>query len=76
MAELRSRSSVSDFMSERTRDMRVGKVVQSPERRSERAWFWMRVGQFWGDALRACRRVSWILDYTSVVILAELAMGN
>lgn len=56
-------SSVSDFMSERTRDMRAGKVVQSPERRRERAWFWIRVGQFWGEALRAWRRVSWILGY-------------
>jgi hypothetical protein len=37
--EVRSRSSVSDFMSERTRDMSAGKVVQSPERRRERAWF-------------------------------------
>jgi hypothetical protein len=37
--EVRSRSSVSDFMSESTRDMRAGKVVQSPERRRERAWF-------------------------------------
>lgn len=54
-------SSVSDFMSERTRVIRAGKVVQSPERRRERAWFWTRVGQFWGEALRAWRRLSWIL---------------
>jgi hypothetical protein len=47
--------------------MRAGKVVQSPERRRERAWFWIRVGQFWGEALRAWRRVSWILGEGSVL---------
>ncbi len=54
-------SSVSAFISDRTRVIKAGKVVQSPERRSARAWFWIRVGQFWGEALRAWRRVSWIL---------------
>jgi hypothetical protein len=41
--------------------MSSGKVVQSPERRSERACSWIRVGQFVEEAWRAWRRVSWIL---------------
>jgi len=41
--------------------MSSGKVVYSPERRRVKAWFWIRVGQFWGEACRVWRRVSWIL---------------
>jgi hypothetical protein len=41
--------------------MRAGKEVTSPERRRDRAWDWMAVGQFVGWAWRAWRRWSWIL---------------
>lgn len=33
----------------------------SPERRRDRAWAWIRVGQLVEFELRAWRRVSWIL---------------
>lgn len=64
--ELRScwrRVSVSCLMSAMTWRMSSGNVVQSPLRRRERACSWTKVGQFVEDALRAWRRVSWILLY-------------
>lgn len=48
-------------MSSITCDMSCGKVAISPDRSSERAWFWIRVGQFVGEACSVCRSVSCML---------------
>ena len=52
---------VSWRTSSRTCSMSLGKEVTSPERSRLRAWFWTRVGQFDGCALREWRRCSCIL---------------
>ena len=44
-----------------TRSKRDWKLETSPERRRDRAWAWIRVGQLVEFELRAWRRVSWIL---------------
>jgi hypothetical protein len=49
----------------------------SPERKSVRAWFWMIVGQFVGEALRAWRRDSWILGGLAFVgVLRDRMRGK
>ncbi len=45
-----------------TRRRRAGKVVASPERRRDKAWFCTAVGQLVGCAFREWRRASWILE--------------
>lgn len=52
-------------------------MVQSPERSSARAWFWIRVGQFVEEAFRAWNRVSWILGGVSSLSRAgEMESGG
>ena len=41
-------------------------MVQVPERRRERAWDWIAVGQFVGEVWRVWRRVSWMLGRVGV----------
>lgn len=60
------RSSVSCRTSSMTRRSSAGKEEASPERRRERAWFSMFVGQLAESALRECRRRSWILEARGV----------
>jgi hypothetical protein len=49
----------------------------SPERKSVRARFWMRVGQLVGEALRAWRRDSWILGGLAFVgVLIDWVRGR